>query len=256
MSDTLQSHLFHTTHPQAGLQLSFVIPMKNEAGNVLPLVEEIVANFVAYLPYEIILIDDQSTDSTAAEIEHARAQHPTVRYLSHNKGGGKSPAQHTGILAARSPICITLDGDGQNDPADVPALVDLLKSTGFATGLVAGERMRRQDTLWKKFGSRFGNTIRQALLHDGCRDTGCGVKVFWRDAYLMCPYFDHSHRFMPALFKREGFNVLYRDVKDRPRGFGVSKLGNFKRLLVSIPDLVGVVWLLRRRRVPIVTEII
>ncbi len=238
----------------AAPRVSVVVPVKNEAPNVLPLLEEI-ARACAAMPFETIYVDDGSTDATVAELEKARATRPWLRILRHQSSCGQSAAVRTGVLAARSPLIVTLDGDGQNDPAFIPQMVAALDDPKVA--LVAGQRLGRKDGAYKKWQSRIANGVRGRILRDGTRDTGCGLKAFRRDVYLALPYFDALHRFMPALVKREGFEIAHVDVVDRPRHAGRSNYGLFDRLWVGILDLAGVWWLIRRRRrLPVTQEIL
>ena len=226
--------------------LSVVVPIRNEAGNIAPLVAEIEAALGPRGPFEGIYVDAGSTDGSGDELRRLRTGRPWLRHIRHAASCGQSAAIRTGVLAARAPAIVTLDGDGQNDPAFVPALHDRLLTTHC--GLVQGQRLGRQDTGSKKLQSRIANAVRRAVLEDGTRDTGCGLKCFRRDVYLGLPYFDALHRFMPALVKRDGFRVELVDVGDRPRLTGVSNYGMLDRLWVGIVDLLGVRWLIRRRR--------
>lgn len=234
--------------PDAPL-LSIVIPMKNESENAAALLAEI-ASVAGRLPdHEVIAVDDGSDDGTAAVLAGLAAADARLRVLRHPVSAGQSAAVHSGVLAARGRIVATLDGDGQNPPAELPALVAPLLAPGAdRIGLVAGQRVGRQDSLWKRLGSRLANAVRAALLKDGTRDTGCGLKAFRRDAFLRLPYFDHMHRYLPALFRRDGWEVALVDVSHRPRIAGRSNYGNLQRALVGIHDLVGVAWLIRRRK--------
>jgi len=177
--------------------------------------------------------------------------------LGHRRNAGQSRALRSGILAARAPVIVTLDGDGQNDPADDPALVDALLAGPDTLALVGGERVKRQDSASKRIASRLANGIRKRLLGDTANDTGCGLKAFRREVFLMMPYFDGLHRFLPALVRREGFDIAYVDVVDRPRRSGVSNYGFFDRLWIGIMDLAGVWWLIRRKKsTPLATEVL
>lgn len=228
--------------------LSVVVPVKDEAGNVAPLAREIAAA-LANLPSvagEILFVDDGSSDGTPAALTALKGEIPTLRVLRHNRNAGQSRAIRTGAQAARGDIVVTLDGDGQNDPADIPKLVAELADP--KVGLVSGVRTKRRDTFSRRLASRIGNRIRQRLLHDGATDTGCGLKAIRRDLYLAMPFFDHQHRFLIALARREGVEVRFVPVNHRPRGTGTSKYTNFGRLLVSVQDLLGVMWLLKRFR--------
>jgi dolichol-phosphate mannosyltransferase len=236
--------------------VSIVVPVRNEAENVLPLIEEMVAALDGRWAYEIIYVNDGSTDATAEGLTYAMAKHSNLRQLRHAVSSGQSAAVRSGVRAARGNIVATLDGDGQNNPAFLPELISTLEKGGERIGLVAGQRIGRKDTGFKKLQSRAANAIRGAILHDGTRDTGCGLKAFRRDVFLMMPYFDGLHRFLPALMRREGFDIAYVDVIDRPRRSGVSNYGFFDRLWVGIMDLAGVWWLIRRKKPnPVVTEV-
>ena len=236
-----------------GLRLSIVVPVYNEAENVLPLLAEIDRALVGERPVEIIFVDDGSDDETPLRLKAAQAGRPDLRLLRHRPRSGQSTAVATGVRAATGDWIATLDGDGQNDPADIPGLLDVVRQDS-ALALVGGLRQKRRDTLSRRLAGRFANGLRQAVLKDGCSDTGCGLKVFRRDAFLMLPSFDGMHRFLPALFLRQGFRVAYRPVGHRARERGASKYSNFRRALIGVADLVGVWWLLRRARRPVVSE--
>jgi dolichol-phosphate mannosyltransferase len=235
-----------------GIAVSVVVPVKDEAGNVGPLAREIAAALKAE-PHEIIFVDDGSTDATAAELRALKTEIPALRVLRHARNLGQSRSIRTGVMAARGGIVVTLDGDGQNDPADMPKLLALLRSDPDLA-MVSGVRVKRQDKASRRLASRLGNGFRNALLGDGASDTGCGLKAFHRDMFLGLPYFDHMHRFLIALIQREGGKVGYAPVNHRPRLQGASKYTNFGRLLVSVHDLLGVRWLQRRHRGPSKTE--
>ena len=230
------------------MDLSVVIPMKNEEGNVAPLLDGI-ANACAGVAHEIIVVDDGSDDGTGRETLRMRDVLGNVRLLVHPRSAGQSAAVHSGVLAARGRIICTLDGDGQNPPSELPKLFEplLADSTG-RLGLVAGQRIERQDTWSKRWGSKFANGLRGWILNDGTRDTGCGLKGFRRDAFLTMPYFDHMHRYLPALFRRDEWEIRLVDVNHRERQAGSSNYSNFRRALVGIPDLLAVSWLIRRRK--------
>ncbi|MBV9562038.1 MAG: glycosyltransferase family 2 protein [Bradyrhizobium sp.] len=235
---------------------SIVVPVRNEAENIAPLIEEISAALDGRWAYEIIYVNDGSTDATGERLASAMKQRANLRQLRHAASTGQSAAVRSGVRAARGTIVATLDGDGQNDPAFLPDLIAALEQGGERTGLAAGQRVGRQDTGFKKFQSRAANAIRKAILHDGTRDTGCGLKAFRREVFLMMPYFDGLHRFLPALMRREGYDIAYVDVVDRPRRSGVSNYGFFDRLWIGIMDLFGVWWLIRRKKpTPEVTEV-
>lgn len=221
--------------------------MRNEAENLRPLVEGIVAACAVLDACEILVVDDGSTDGTAGIATELMAEHPAVRLIRHDRSGGQSAAVHSGVLSARAPVICTLDGDGQNPPAELPKLWGPLLADD-TLGLVAGQRVHRQDTWSKRAGSRFANALRRWLLKDGTRDTGCGLKGFRRDAFLALPYFDHMHRYLPALFARDGWRVQLVDVADRERQAGRSNYSNLQRALVGVYDLIGVAWLIRRRK--------
>jgi glycosyltransferase involved in cell wall biosynthesis len=236
-------------------RISVVVPARNEAGNIAPLVEEIARALCAFAPSEIIYVNDGSRDGTEAELKALMKVHRSLRQIRHEASCGQSAAVRTGVAAARAPIVATLDGDGQNDPAFLPALVAALERDP-AVGLVAGQRVGRKATGFKRLQSRIANATRKTILRDGTRDTGCGLKAFRREVFLALPYFDALHRFLPALVRREGYKVAYVDVVDRPRLHGVSNYGLWDRLWVGILDLAGVWWLIRRRkRVPLASEV-
>jgi dolichol-phosphate mannosyltransferase len=235
--------------------VSVVIPVRNEAGNIAPLVAEIAAA-LAGRSFEVIYVNDGSTDGTEAELKALQGQYPWLRQIRHASSCGQSAALRTGIAAARAPIVATLDGDGQNDPAFLPRLIETLERGAPRIGLVAGQRLGRKATGFKRLQSRIANAVRSAVLRDGTRDTGCGLKAMPRDLALSLPYFDGLHRFLPALVRREGREIAYVDVVDRPRLHGRSNYGMWDRLWVGILDLVGVWWLVRRRkRVPDASEV-
>jgi glycosyltransferase involved in cell wall biosynthesis len=242
-----------TTHPPvpATPTVAIVVPVRNEAGNITPLVDEIAAALEG-THFEIVYVDDGSTDATGAELAALMRARPYLRTVRHAASCGQSAAVRTGVKAARAPVVATLDGDGQNDPAFLPALIGALTD---GVGLVAGQRVGRKATGFKKLQSRIANGVRGGILKDGTRDSGCGLKAFRRDAFLALPYFDGLHRFLPALVRRDGFDVAYVDVIDRDRRAGTSNYGMWDRLWVGILDLAGVWWLIRRRkRVPQATE--
>lgn len=228
--------------------ISVVVPVKDEAGNVVPLAREIAAALTGE-SYEMVFVDDGSVDATVAELLQLKPELP-VRVLAHGRNLGQSRALRSGIVAARGKIIVTLDGDGQNDPADIPAMIAAFRAEAgdplFA--MIAGQRRKRQDKWSKRAASRFANSVRRLLLNDQAMDTGCGLKVFRRESYLALPYFDHMHRYLIALMLREGCRIGFVNVNHRPRQTGRSKYGVFDRLAVGITDLAGVMWLNRRHR--------
>ncbi len=235
--------------------VSVVVPVRNEAGNIAPLVAEIAAALQGQWPFEVVYVDDGSSDGTANELKTLMAQYRWLRCIRHKQSCGQSAAVRTGVKAARAGIVATIDGDGQNDPKFIPALIRALEAGAPRTGLIAGQRVGRKASGFKKLQSRIANAVRGAALRDGTRDTGCGLKAFRRDVFLALPYFDGLHRFLPALVKREGYAIGYVDVVDRPRGAGVSNYGLWDRLWVGILDLAGVWWLIRRKkRIPEIVE--
>ncbi len=231
--------------------LSVVVPVYDERDNVGVLAEEIDQALTGH-NYEMIFINDASKDDTLQVLQGLKTRYPALRVLNHRHNAGQSRALRTGILAANAAIIATLDGDGQNDPADIPTLYAQLirKDAPPALALVGGRRVKRQDSFAKRFASRFGNGVRKKLLKDNADDTGCGLKVFKREAFLRLPYFDHIHRYIPALMLREGYVAEFSDVNHRPREHGRSKYTNWGRLIVSVSDLTGVMWLNRRARNP------
>ncbi len=233
--------------------VSVLIPARNEAGNLAPLLEEI-RRALAGEAHEVIVVDDGSDDGTAAELRALKAGQPRLRVLRHARPLGQSTALYRAALAARGRWLATLDGDGQNDPADIPGMLARVRDAeGRAAGiqLVAGHRTERRDTLGKRWASRLANGLRRRILRDGTPDTGCGIKLIERQAFLRLPYFDHMHRFIPALIRRQGGRMLVHPVNHRPRRAGVSKYGNLERALVGITDLLGVCWLIRRTRLDV-----
>jgi glycosyltransferase involved in cell wall biosynthesis len=235
--------------PLAEFDVSVVVPVYDEEGAAPALAREIAAAF-AGRAVEILFVDDASTDGTRAALEALRGEIPALRVLAHRRNAGQSRAVRTGVLAARAPIIVTLDGDGQNDPADAPRLADALAAGPPVLGMVGGERVHRRDGANKRLASRAANAIRRRVLNDGAVDTGCGLKAFRREAFLRLPYFDHLHRYLPALMLREGFEIAFQPVNHRPRGSGRSKYTNLGRLWAALSDLQGVMWLRRRARDP------
>jgi dolichol-phosphate mannosyltransferase len=234
-------------HPVA---LSVVVPVKDEAGNAAPLAREIAAALKDQGEFEMIFVDDGSSDGTSGELLALRPELP-LRILVHGRNLGQSRALRTGVRAAKADLIVTLDGDGQNNPADIPKLIRAYReAANDALAMVAGERVGRKDTWRKRSASRIANRVRRALLGDTANDTGCSLKLFKRDAFLSLPYFDHMHRYLIALILREGYEVRFVPVSHRPRGAGRSKYGVMDRALVGIRDIMGVMWLKRRFRGP------
>ncbi|PHR92547.1 MAG: dolichol-phosphate mannosyltransferase [Robiginitomaculum sp.] len=237
------------------IKYSVVVPVYNEEENVSLLAQEI-ANAMKNLPYEMIFVNDSSTDTTLETLKNLKSKYKTLRVLSHKQNAGQSRSVRSGVIAAKGVYIATLDGDGQNDPADIPALIKQItrKDAPENLALIGGRRVKRKDTWAKRMASRVGNGIRKWLLKDEADDTGCGLKVFTRESFLLLPYFDHIHRYIPALMLREGYAIEFCDVGHRNRQFGVSKYTNFGRLIVSISDLRGVIWLRKRARHPKVVD--
>ncbi len=240
------------------MAISIVVPVHNEAENIQPLVNEIVEALANFPAYEIIYVNDGSTDNTAQVLLQARENLPSLRIFAHQQSCGQSAAIYTGIKAASYPVIATLDGDGQNNPADIPALFELLttqRTHNPKLAMIAGWRNQRHDSAWRLFSSKFANGIRSRLLNDATPDTGCGLKVFMRDVALALPFFDHYHRFLPALILRAGHEVMSCPVSHRARERGVSKYGTLDRLWVGMSDLLGVMWLKSRMKRTEVHEI-
>ena len=234
------------------MQLSVVVPVHNEGENIAPLIDEIVAALTGREDYEIIYVNDGSRDDTAARLAEAATRLPQLRVITHARACGQSTAVATGIRHARGRWIATLDGDGQNDPADIPKLLAVLTdpTRPLKRVMAAGYRRKRQDTWIKRISSKIANGVRSRLLGDATPDTGCGLKVFERAVFHELPYFDHMHRFLPALVRRAGYELVSVEVNHRHRTRGVSKYGTLDRLAVGIVDLFGVMWLQRRARVP------
>jgi dolichol-phosphate mannosyltransferase len=228
--------------------LSVVVPVHNERDNIVPLLTEIAAALRGKVDFEIVYVDDASKDDSLAVLGVAKAQFSELRVLRHLQQSGQSTALRTGIKAARGSWIATLDGDGQNDPADIPKLIAMRAESPAAIKLFAGWRVERKDTSSKRWASKWANAIRSRLLHDETPDTGCGIKLFERAVFLDLPYFDHMHRYLPALVQRAGWQVKSVPVNHRPRGAGTSKYNNLNRALVGIADLRGVAWLIRRSK--------
>ena len=232
-------------------ELAVVVPVRNEQDNVLPLIAEIHAALEGVAEFEVVYVDDGSDDRTPERLAEARTRFPRLVTLRHRESCGQSAAVATGVKAARARFVATLDGDGQNDPADIPAMLDRLRAAADPDRfLVAGWRAKRRDSAVKRITSKLANALRRALLHDDTPDTGCGLKVFTREGFLNLPRFDHMHRYLPALFLRAGGSVVSVAVNHRPRERGTSKYGTLDRALVGISDLLGVMWLMRRGSVP------
>jgi dolichol-phosphate mannosyltransferase len=239
----------------SSLGLSVVVPFHNESGNVIPLIHEIMDS-LKDMTYEIIAVDDASTDATFQELQDISAQHPQVKVFRHIKNYGQSPALLTGAYQAQFSMLVTLDGDGQNDPADIPKLWNIFQNLPEETQrytVVFGNREKRRDNLIRRWSSSIANHIRQRLLRDSCPDTGCALKLFPRDGLLRLPLFNHFHRFLPALFALHDYQMINVRVSHRPRIRGKSKYGVWNRLWVSIHDIFGVRWLMSRKCYPQLT---
>jgi dolichol-phosphate mannosyltransferase len=237
------------------MTVSVIIPALNEEGNIGVLVRETYKAVPSHLLSEVIVVDDGSTDGTGKEIKALLNELPALRYIRHATRTGQSAAIRTAILAAKYPVIATMDGDGQNDPADIPKLYEKLGLPGGSgPALVGGVRVNRKAKGSRRLASSIANRIRGAVFKDNCPDSGCGIKVYWREAYLRLPFFTSMHRFMPALFLTYGHKVDYEAVNDRPRLAGRSKYTNFNRALVGLYDMFGVVWLRKRTKVPHIAE--
>ena len=241
------------------VELSVVVPVHNEQDNIAPLVGEIVAALSGVIPFEIVYVDDGSSDGTARALEAVALHTPLLRVLRHDRSAGQSTAIRTGVLAARGRWIATLDGDGQNDPADIPALLSeacsLAAQRGDDSVLIAGWRTTRRDSSYTRWQSTIANAVRSRLLRDGTPDTGCGLKLYARSTFVALPYFDHMHRFMPALVRRAGGEVQSVPVNHRARTRGQSHYGVMNRLWTGLIDMAGVIWLARRARAPRVAEL-
>ena len=240
--------------PDAVTSLSVVVPVFNEAGSIAPLTAELHEVMEGLgMDYEILFVDDGSTDSTPSRLAEAKQRYPRLRSLRHQICSGQSAALRSGVEVAVHPWIVTLDGDGQNDPADIPLLIAAFTpTTNGAPPLVTGVRRKRRDSLFKRLCSRTANTVRRALLRDGTPDTGCSLKLFARETFLALPYFDHMHRFLAALFRDQGSAIILVDVNHRPRQTGISKYGLGNRFGAGIIDLAGVWWLLKRGNKPVI----
>lgn len=235
--------------------LSVVVPVFNERDNIPPLLAEIAAALRGRAEFEIVYVDDASKDDSLDVLTRAKADYPELRVIRHVSQSGQSTAIRNGVKAARGAWIATLDGDGQNDPADIPKLLAMRTESAAAIKLFAGWRIDRKDSGSKRWASRWANAIRSRLLHDDTPDTGCGIKLFERAAFLDLPYFDHMHRYLPALMQRAGWKVLSVPVNHRSRGAGVSKYNNLNRALVGIADLRGVGWLIKRSKRTVMEEL-
>ena len=236
------------------MRISVVIPAFNEEGNIGRLIEETYAQVPVEALGEVLAVDDGSDDGTGAEIKALLIKYPSLRYLRHGRRAGQSAALRTGVIAAGFPVIATMDGDGQNDPADIMRLAGRLGAPGREPAMVAGIREGRKGPGSRKAASRFANWIRDKVLADGCPDTGCGIKLYRREAYLELPFFTSMHRYLPALFLTYGHEIAYEKVNDRPRLRGASKYTNLGRALIGLYDLVGVSWLRKRTLIPPVAE--
>ena len=236
------------------MPISVVIPAFNEEGNIGRLIGETFATVPKEALGEVIAIDDGSDDGTAAEIKALLSQHPRLRYVRHAHRAGQSAALYIGVRAARFPVIATMDGDGQNDPADIMPLFRLLGGQGREPAMAAGIRANRKGSGSRKAASRLANFLRDKMLADGCPDTGCGIKLFRREAFLALPYFVGMHRYLPALFLSYGHKIAYETVNDRPRLKGKSKYTNLGRALIGLYDLLGVSWLRKRTLIPPIAE--
>ena len=250
------THMTNTVVSSPVFEIAVVVPVHNEAENIRPLIEEISAALDGIANYEIVYVNDGSTDNTAEMLEKMQAEQPRLSIFKHETACGQSSAVATGVRQARATFIATLDGDGQNDPADIPALFAKLKESADPDYLlVAGWRAKRKDTEWKRFQSRLANGVRSRLLGDNTPDTGCGLKVFTREAFMDMPRFDHMHRYLPALMIRRGGEVVSVEVNHRNRERGISKYGMWDRLSVAARDLLGVMWLTARGSKPKVSVI-
>lgn len=239
------------------MDLSVVVPVRDEEANIVPLINEICSSLDGILEYEIIYVDDGSSDKTWERLVELSERLSQLKIVRHRESYGQSTAIYTGVKAARSPMVATLDGDGQNDPADIPRLLEVFNSAETPAGLqlVIGHRRKRQDSWVKRASARVANKVRGYLLKDRTPDTGCGLKLFPRDTFLQLPFFDHMHRFLPALILCSGGAVLSVEVNHRPRKHGQSHYGVWDRLWVGLVDLVGVMWLRRRSKAADVEEV-
>lgn len=240
----------------AGPALAVVVPMHNEADNVSPLLTEITASLAGGPAYEIIVVDDGSADGTASEVGKFASTSSVARLVQHNTCRGQSTAIVSGVRAAKAPIIVLLDGDMQNDPADIPALLERFANDAdrASLGCITGHRVNRRDTWSRRVASRIANFARSRVLGDGTADTGCGLKLIRRSVFMDLPCFDHMHRFLPALVMRAGFRIISIPVNHRPRAHGKSHYNNWRRFWVGVVDLAGVAWLGRRKCIAINPE--
>ncbi len=236
-------------------QLAVVVPVFNERDNLSPLLAEIAAALHGTVDYELIVVDDQSVDGSHEILVAQKGRYPQLRVLRHDRRSGQSTAVWHGVYAARSPWVVTLDGDGQNDPADIVKLLEARQQAVPEVKLFAGWRTMRRDSLKKRLSSKIANAVRASMLGDATPDSGCGLKLFERELFLRLPYFDHMHRYLPALCRRAGFQSQSVPVGHRPRTAGYSKYGLFDRLWVGLADLCGVAWLMRRSRLSHIEEL-
>ncbi len=236
-------------------ELSVVVPVYNERDNIPPLLAEIAAALRGRIDYEVVYVDDASSDDSLDVLKAERARHPELRIVRHLRQSGQSTAIRNGVRAAHGAWIATLDGDGQNDPADIPKLIHARETADPKVKLFAGWRTTRRDSFNKRISSRIANGVRSRMLRDSTPDTGCGLKLFDRETFLALPYFDHMHRYLPALVKRAGYASVSIPVGHRPRTRGVSKYGMLDRLWVGLADLRGVAWLMRRAKVTDTEEI-
>lgn len=236
-------------------EISVVVPVFNEEGNIAPLVREIAAALRGRIAFEIVYVDDASADGSLRALAGLKEDFPELRVLRHAVRSGQSTAIHSGVEAARAGWIATLDGDGQNDPADILKLLEARSAAAPDIKLFAGWRVERKDSAGKRWASRAANAIRARLLRDDTPDTGCGIKLFERSAFLALPYFDHMHRYLPALMQRAGWKTLSIPVRHRSRSTGVSKYDNLHRAWVGMRDLRGVAWLISRSKVTGVEEL-
>jgi dolichol-phosphate mannosyltransferase len=257
MSPAAAGRTSQADRPDSTPEFSVVVPVRNEEENILPLIGEIRAALDGAVDYEIVYVDDGSSDATPQRLAEAAQNCARLRVFRHREGSGQSAAIRTGVECARAPWIITLDGDGQNDPADIPALLAILRDSARppGLGLVCGHREKRWDSWMKRASSRIANAVRRSALKDGTPDTGCGLKVFSRQAFLSLPHFDHMHRFLPSLFHSAGAKVISVKVNHRPRTRGRTHYGIHNRLWGGIVDVLGVMWLRRRTKRPAVVEV-